>query len=109
MKPKPKAQVRKKGTAQSRKKSEKTARVSPRQTGVSQSKKEFAKTIWQGIGDATKFVQVSEFQGAVTYSLRSGQEFTATLKWYAVSHGPRIFGHYDDENDVCYIGKFVEG
>jgi hypothetical protein len=109
MKPKAKAQVRKKSLVQSKKKSAKTKRVSAKQTSIAKREQEFAKTIWPGIQSSTRFVQVPEFQGSVTYSLPSGQEFTATLKWFTVSHGSRIFGHYDDQNDVCYIGKFVEG
>jgi hypothetical protein len=109
MKPKPKAQVRKRVPMQSRRKAGKIKRASPKQTNVSPNMREFAKTIWPGIGDATKFVQLPEFQGAVTYSLPSGKEITTSLKWYTFSHGSRIFGHYDDENNVCYIGKFVEG
>ena len=71
-------------------------------------KKEFAKKIWPSIKDSTKFVQVPEFQGAITYTLPSGEVFTTALKWYTVTLGPRIFGHYDDANDVCYIAKFIE-
>lgn len=109
MKPRPKGQVRKKSLAQSKKKLAKTKRVSAKQTSISQSEKAFAKTIWPGIKGSTRFVKLAEFQESVTYSLPSGQEFTVTLKWFTVSHGPRIFGHYDDQNDVCYIGKFIEG
>lgn len=109
MKPKPKAPIRKKSLAQNKKKPVKAKRVSAKQPSTSSREQEFARTIWRGIGTATKFVRVSEFQTSVEYSLPSGQPITATLKWYSVSHGPRIFGHYDDQNDVCYIGKFIEG
>ena len=109
MKPKPKAHVRKKAPVQSRRKTVKNKRASPKQTSVSPSMREFAKTMWPGVGDSTRFVQLPEFQGAVTYSLPSGIVITTSLKWYTVSHGSRIYGHYDDENNVCYIGKFVEG
>ena len=109
MKPKPQAQLRKKRVAPSKTKSAKARKVSARDTGISPSQKEFAESIWRGIKDSTRFVAVSEFQGMVTYALPSGEPFTATLKWYTVSHGSRILGHYDDENDVCYIGKFIEG
>lgn len=71
-------------------------------------KKQFAQVIWPRIKDSTKFVELPEFQTSVTYALPSGEVYTASLNWYSVSHGSKIFGHYDDENDVCYIGKFVE-
>ena len=71
-------------------------------------KKGFAKKVWPRIKDLTKFVEVPESQGTVTYTLPSGKVFATTLKWYAVTNGPSIFAHYDDENDVCYIGKFIE-
>jgi hypothetical protein len=109
MKPKLKVQLRKKRVAPSKTKSAKAKKVSARDTGVSPSQKEFAELIWPGIKDSTRFVAVPEFQGTVTYALPSGESFTATLKWYTVSHGSRILGHYDDENDVCYVGEFIEG
>lgn len=86
----------------------KSAKRAGAKRGLGTSKKQFARMIWPRIKDSTKFVELSEFQTTVTYKLRSGQLYTASLNWYGVSHGPRIFGHYDDENGVCYIGKFVE-
>ncbi len=71
-------------------------------------KQQFAQVIWPGIKGSTKFVELPEFQTTVTYTLPSGEAHTASLNWYSVSHGSRIFGHYDDKNDVCYVGKFVE-
>jgi len=53
-------------------------------------------------------VQAREEQLSVTYRLPSGEMTTSTLKWFSFSNGPRIFGHYDEANDTCYIGKIIE-
>ncbi len=120
MKSKAKAQPRKKPVARGKKKAvaarpkaanvakaskaAKTSKTAP----VSPGKREFARFVWPRIKDTTKFLDVPESQGTISYARPSGEQVTATLKWYKVSHGPRILGYYDEENDVCYIGRFVE-
>jgi hypothetical protein len=84
-------------------------RKNAERTEVSPGAREFAKVIWPSIKKSTKFVQVPEFQSTVTYTMPSDESVTVGLKWYSVSRGPRILGHYDDANDVCYVGKFIEG
>ncbi len=113
MRPKPKNQVRKqrrvspRSTLRAKPKRESAKRASSK-GGRAARAKQFAQVIWPRIKDSTKFVELPEFQTTVTYTLPSGEAHTASLNWYSVSHGSRIFGHYDDKNDVCYIGKFVE-
>ncbi len=102
MKPKAKKVTKRKPAAPRRGSAKRTSR-----RGGLARKIEFAKVIWPRIKGSTKFVEVPEFQAAVTYRLRSGQLYTAWLNWYGVSHGSKIFGHYDEENNVCYIGKFI--
>jgi hypothetical protein len=104
-----KAQPGKKPVARSKKKSVPAKKDAAKRTEVSPGKKEFAKFVWPRIKDATRFVDVPESQGMVSYARPSGEQVTATLKWYTVSHGPRILGYYDEETDVCYIGQFIEG
>ncbi len=108
MKSKAKAQPRKKPVARSKKKAVPAKKVAAKRTQVSPGK-EFAKFVWPSIKDTTRFVEVPESQGTVSYVRPLGDQVTVTLKWYTVSHGPRILGHYDDENNVCYIGRFIEG
>lgn len=109
MKSKAKPQPRKKPVARS-KKPNVPAKASPQKsTQVAPSKREFAKYVWPGIKDSTKFVDVGEFQSTVSYLRPSGEQVTATLKWYKVSHGPTILGYFDEETDVCYIGQFTPG
>lgn len=103
MKPKAKKVTKRKPAAPRRGSAKRASHIEGRG-----GKKEFAKVIWPRIKGSTKFVEVPEFQAAVTYRLRSGQLYTASLNWYGVSHGSKIFGHYDEENNVCYIGKFIE-
>ncbi len=105
MRTKTKKESRKRRQASPRRGSAKGTRS---EGGLGSRKKQFAKMIWPRIKDSTKFVELPEFQTTVTYTLRSGKPYTASLNWYGVSHGSKIFGHYDDENDICYIGKFVE-
>jgi hypothetical protein len=70
--------------------------------------REFAKKVFPVITDRTRFEMVSEGQSTVSYTLRSGKVFNATLTWYSTPDGHRIFAHYDEDNNVCYVGKFVE-
>ena len=90
-----------------------TKHVAQRRTAahgaVSPKAVEFAKSVWPSMNKSTKFVAVPEFQTAVTYTLPSGESYTTTLKWFSVSHGSRILGHYDEAIDVCYVGQFIEG
>lgn len=44
----------------------------------------------------------------VSYALPAGNVTTAALMWYTFSHGPRVYGQYDDANDVCYVGKIIQ-
>jgi hypothetical protein len=81
----------------------------PQGKEIPPSTRKFARAIWPQIKTTTIFVEVPEYRTIVTYTLPSGDPVTAVLKWYSVSHGPRILGHFDDANDVCYIGKFIEG
>jgi hypothetical protein len=84
-----------------------TASRKPRTARRSQAappgKKEFARVIWPAIRASTRFTELRETQSFVI--LRDGS--TAALAWYSVSHGPRIFGYYDDKSNVCYIGKYM--
>jgi hypothetical protein len=82
-------------------------RAQPR-NGLSQQQKEILKRVWPRISDPTKFVKLLEGQSTVSYALPEGNVTTATLMWYTFSHGPRVYGHYDDANDVCYVGKIIE-
>jgi hypothetical protein len=70
--------------------------------------KEFATKVFPTITNRTRFEMVSEGQGTVSYTLRSGKVFKASLTWYSIPGGHSLFAHYDEDNDVCYIGKFVE-
>jgi len=74
----------------------------------SKHQREIAARVWPRITNATKLVQAREEQLSVTYKLPSGEVTTSTLKWFSFSNGPRIFGHYDEANDTCYIGKIIE-
>ncbi len=106
MKPKAKKAINHNKKASAKRASAKAGRS---ESDLLARKKQFAKMMWPAIKGSTRFVEVPESQGTVTYTLPSGRIYTAWLNWYSVSHGSRIFGHYDDYNDVCYIGKFVEG
>jgi hypothetical protein len=55
-----------------------------------------------------KFVELPGSQTTVSYALPSGETTTTTLVWYTFSHGPRVYGHYDDASDVCYVGEIIE-
>ncbi len=70
--------------------------------------RQFARQVWPGITRSTTFVMVPEGQMTVTCPLSSGKVFEASLTRNTAPSGRMIFGYYDDENDVCYIGKFVE-
>jgi hypothetical protein len=70
--------------------------------------RELAKKIFPTITNSTRFEMVLEGKGSVSYALRSGKVFTASLTWYSIPNGPRILAHYDEDNDICYIGKFVK-
>lgn len=70
--------------------------------------KEFAKKVFPTITSRTTFQMVPEGQGAVTYTLRSGKVFNASLNWHSIPGSSSIFAHYDEDNDICYIGKFIE-
>jgi hypothetical protein len=94
--------------AMSKKKAVPVKKDTAKSTEASPSKREFAKFVWPRIKESTTFVDVPETQGTVSYARPSGEQVTATLKWYTVSHGPRILGHYDEETDVCYIGQFFQ-
>ena len=74
----------------------------------SKHQREIAARVWPRITNATKLVQAREEQLSVTYRLPLGEVTTSTLKWFSFSNGPRIFGHYDEANDTCYIGKIIE-
>jgi hypothetical protein len=76
--------------------------------GLSQQQKEILKRVWPRISDSTKFVKLPESQTTVSYALPSGETTTTTLVWYTFSHGPRVFGYYDDASDVCYISEIIE-
>jgi hypothetical protein len=84
-----------------------TRRAKPT-SGFSKEQREIAARVWPRISTSTKFVQLPEGQGSVSYKLPSGEVTTATLKWFTFTHGPRVFGHYDDANDICYIGEIIE-
>jgi hypothetical protein len=75
---------------------------------LSQQQKEILKRVWPRISDKTKFAMVPESQTTVSYALPSGETNTTTLVWYTFSHGPRVYGHYDDAGDVCYVGEIIE-
>jgi hypothetical protein len=74
----------------------------------SKHQREIAVRVWPRITNNTKFVQAREGQVNVTYKLPSGEVTTASLKWFSFSNGPRVFGHYDEANDTCYISKIIE-
>jgi hypothetical protein len=74
----------------------------------SKHQREIAARVWPRITNATKFVQAREEQLSIIYKLPSGEVTTSTLKWFSFSNGPRIFGHYDEANDICYIGEIIE-
>ena len=98
-KPVAKKVVRKTQTASKRAQPEKT---------ISQPQREILVRVWSGISDKTKFVELPEHQTMVSYTLPSGETNTTTLAWYTFSHGPRVYGHYDEANDVCYVSKIIE-
>ena len=85
-----------------------TARRAKPAREFSKHQREIAARVWPRITNATKFVQARAEQLSVTYKLPSGEMTTSTLKWFSFSNGPRIFGHYDEANDTCYIGKIIE-
>jgi hypothetical protein len=85
-----------------------TARRAKPAQEFSKHQREIAARVWPRITNATKFVQAREEQVSITYKLPSGEMTTSTLKWFSFSNGPRIFGHYDEANDTCYIGKIIE-
>lgn len=76
--------------------------------GLGQHQREILVRVWPKISNATKLVELPEGQSTVSYALPSGETTTMTLIWYTFSHGPRVYGQYDDANDVCYIGKIIE-
>ncbi len=82
-------------------------RAQPR-NGLRQPQKEILKRVWPRISDSTKFVKLLEGQRTISYALASGDVTAATLVWYTFSHGPRVYGHYDDASDVCYVGEIIE-
>jgi hypothetical protein len=82
-------------------------RAQPR-NGLSQQQKEILKRVWPRISDSTKFVKLVKGQSMVSYAPPSGGVTTATLMWYTFTHGPRVYGHYDDASDVCYVGEIIE-
>ena len=87
-------------------------RPAPRRTqpkkGLRQEQREILVRVWPRISDKTKFVELSGSQTTVSYALPSGETTTTTLVWYTFSHGPRVYGHYDDVSDVCYVGEIIE-
>ena len=85
-----------------------TARRAKPAQGFSKHQREIAARVWPRITNATEYVQARAEQLSVTYRLPSGEVTTSTLKWFSFSNGPRIFGHYDEANDTCYIGKIIE-
>ena len=85
-----------------------TARRAKPAQGFSKHQREIAARVWPRITNATEYVQARAEQLSVTYKLPSGEMITSTLKWFSFSNGPRIFGHYDEANDTCYIGKIIE-
>lgn len=78
------------------------------QSDLSQQQREILKRAWPRISDLTKFVKLVESQSTVSYATKSGEVTTATLVWYTFTHGPRVYGHYDDASDVCYVGEIIE-
>ena len=82
-------------------------RAQPR-NGLSQQQKEILKRVWPSISESTKFVKLLEGQSMISYALPSGEATTTTLVWYTFSHGPRVYGHYEDVSDVCYVGEIIE-
>jgi hypothetical protein len=82
-------------------------RAQPR-NGLSQQQREILKRVWPRISDSTKFVKLLKGQSTISYALPAGEATTVTLMWYTFTHGPRVYGHYDDASDVCYVGEIVE-
>jgi hypothetical protein len=79
-----------------------------RKQGLSQHQREILVRVWPRISDKTKIVELPDTQTTVSYAHPSGETATTTLVWYTFSHGPRVYGYYDDANDVCYLGKIIE-
>jgi hypothetical protein len=84
------------------------AKSAQTQKGFSKQQKEILKKVWPRISGSTKIVQLPEGQSMVIYVAPSGDMTTATLVWFTFTHGPRVFGHYDDASDVCYVGEIIE-
>jgi hypothetical protein len=76
--------------------------------GLTKQQKEILKKVWPKISGSTKIVQLPAGQSMVIYVAPSGDMTTATLVWFTFTHGPRVFGHYDDAGDVCYVGEIIE-
>lgn len=83
------------------------AQAQPRK-GLSQVKRDILTRVWPKISDKTKIVELPESASTISYPLPSGESTTANLMWYSFSHGPRVYGLYDDANDVVYVGKIVQ-
>jgi hypothetical protein len=108
MKPKPKIQKSKVVSKMPVRKMKTNARRAKAAQKFNKHQREIAARVWSRITNATKFVQASGEQASVTFKLPSGEVTSASLKWFIFSHGPRVFGHYDDANDTCYISKIIE-
>jgi hypothetical protein len=90
-----------------RQKSPTSKRTQPKY-GLTHQQKEILKRVWPRISKSTKFVKVSAGQSTVSYALPSGERTTATLMWYTFTHGPRVYGHFDDASNMCYVGEIIE-
>ena len=85
-----------------------TAKRAQPKNGLNQQQKEILKRVWPRISDSTQFIKLLEGQSTVSYALPSGEVTTATLMWFTFTHGPRVYGHYDDASDLCYVGEIIE-
>ena len=90
-----------------RAKSSTSKRAQPKK-GLTQQQIAVLKRVWPRISKSTKFVKVPAGQSMVSHVLPSGERTTVTLMWYTFTHGPRVYGHYDDAGDVCYVGDIIE-
>jgi hypothetical protein len=98
-KPLPKKVVRQKSS---------TAKRAQPKNSLSQQQTAILKRVWPRISKSTKFARLPAGQSIVSYALPSGERTAATLMWYTFTHGPRVYGHYDDASDVCYVGEIIE-
>jgi hypothetical protein len=85
-----------------------TSKRTQSKKGFGQHQRDILVKVWPEISGATKIVELPESQSIVSYALPSRKITTMTLMWYSFSHGPRVYAHYDDANDVCYVGKIIE-